>query len=80
MSHGVPSPSPRPSAGLRRGIVELLHHNPITILWARASSKTILVTILLFWFPKWFLDGFLGNCCSRHPTILVIFADRDCTS
>ena len=56
------------------------HHNPITILWARASSKTILGTILLLWYQKWFLGVFLGNCCTRHPTILVTFADRDCAS
>ena len=33
---------------------ELHHQNPITILWARASSKTILAVILLVWYQKWF--------------------------
>ena len=56
---------------------ELHHDNLITILWA---SKTILVTILLLWYQKWFLGGFLGNCCTRHPTIPAVFADQDCTS
>ena len=57
--------------------------NPITILWARASSKTILVAILLFWSQSGISTGFwvdfskLLHQAPKNPSGL---SDRDCTS